>query len=287
MRHISLLVALSLTPASLLAQPGTEVYLFDLELNDGTYSVSNPINISDNPGYDNQPHFSKDGETLYFTSNRDGETDLLGYTLSTGNKTWITNTTGRSEYSPTITPDSQHLSFISLTPDGVQEFRKINIENGKEELIEADRIIGYFVWMNASSYLCFVLATEETPSTLQIHDIETTEKTTVAENPGRSFHKIPGAKAFSYILNSESGASIYAYYPETGTSDLITDALPESQDMAWTPNGDILMGKDSMLYAFLNGSWVEIADLKEYNLTGITRLAVSAKGDKIAIVVEE
>ena len=39
------------------AQPNTEVYLFDLDRTDGKINLSNPKNISNNEGYDNQPSF--------------------------------------------------------------------------------------------------------------------------------------------------------------------------------------------------------------------------------------
>jgi hypothetical protein len=39
------------------AQTGSEIYLFDLLSVDDKYAIANPVNISDNPGYDNQPSF--------------------------------------------------------------------------------------------------------------------------------------------------------------------------------------------------------------------------------------
>ena len=39
------------------------------------------------------------------------------------NKIWLTNTPNRSEYSPQFTPDGQELSYITLSPEGIQDFR--------------------------------------------------------------------------------------------------------------------------------------------------------------------
>jgi len=57
---IKLVFIAILAQTILFAQPNTEVYLFDFVKNDSTqtYSLKNPINISDNKGfYDNQPSF--------------------------------------------------------------------------------------------------------------------------------------------------------------------------------------------------------------------------------------
>jgi len=269
------------------AQTGTEVYLFDLTFNDGSYSLSNPVDISNNPGYDNQPSFSLDGSTLYFTSNRNGETDLVAYNINSAQKTWLTSTENRSEYSPTITPDGKHISFITLSSDGIQEFRKLNLETGEEELIEDDPIIGYFVWIDEVSYLSFVLANEDQPSTLQIHSIETGEKTILGENPGRSFQHIPGAKAVSYIQTKNNETGIYAYFYESDSSEIISPTLEFSQDMAWLPSGEMIMGKGSELFINKGNEWNLLTDLEQYSFSGITRIAVNAGGTKIAIVVEE
>ena len=48
------------------AQPDTEVYLLNLIYKNGEYVVERPVSVSKkNPGYDNQPSFSGDGQFLY------------------------------------------------------------------------------------------------------------------------------------------------------------------------------------------------------------------------------
>ena len=60
--------------------------------------------------------------------------------------------------------------------------------------------------------------------------------------------------------------------------------------MAWTPNKTMVMGKENKLYKLKPGvdkNWVEFASLKAFNLSGISRLAISPLGDKIVVVVNE
>ena len=61
------------------AQEGTEIYLFDLQEQDGQITISNPLNISNKEGYDNQPSFTEDGTALLFSSFRDGQADISKY----------------------------------------------------------------------------------------------------------------------------------------------------------------------------------------------------------------
>ena len=50
--------------------PDTEVFLASLSVRDGKVEIGKPINISNSPGYDNQPSFTPDGAAVLFTSVR-------------------------------------------------------------------------------------------------------------------------------------------------------------------------------------------------------------------------
>ena len=66
--------------------------------------------------------------------------------------------------------------------------------------------------------------------------------------------------------------------------------LPQSEHMAWHPNGTMFMGKEHKLYKWTlnkDDQWILMADLSHYNLNGITRIAVSPLGDKLAVVVAQ
>jgi hypothetical protein len=59
-----------------------------------------------------------------------------------------------------------------------------------------------------------------------------------------------------------------------------------AEDYAWTPAGVLLMANGSKLFArkASDWAWVELADLSSAGLKNITRIAVSPKGDRIAVV---
>ena len=86
--------------------PDTDVFLARLTGTAGKVTVSAIENISNSPGYDNQPSFTRDGETVFFTSARTGQMDIYRYDTATKSVAAVTQTP-ESEYSATLTPDGR------------------------------------------------------------------------------------------------------------------------------------------------------------------------------------
>ena len=223
-----------------------EVFLADFSISDEKIELYNVQNVSKNLGYDNQPWFTPDGETLLFTSNRGGKTDIISLNVSTLEKIWLTETPNRSEYSPQFRPNTEELSYITLSKDGIQDFRnlEITVKNGQkskiETILEKESIIGYYHWFNRDSYLCFVLPTEQMNSTLQWHKLsnhaDSTDKNIIADMPGRSFLPIPDTEYLSFIDKRTTPWQIMSFDPLTLDINLISNVLDQSEDFALLPN---------------------------------------------------
>jgi len=99
------------------APPDTDIYLLPLKIAAGAITLGAPANVTNNPGYDNQPFFTADSRSILFTSIRGGgtQTDIYRYDIQTAQTTQVTNTP-ESEYSPTITP-SGGLSVVRVELD--------------------------------------------------------------------------------------------------------------------------------------------------------------------------
>lgn len=269
-------------------QPSTEVYLFDFNKKDATnYELKNPVNISDNEGYyDNQPSFLLDGSGVLFASTRENQTDIALYNLENQTKSWLTNTVD-NEYSPMQTPNKKYFTAVKLEKDGTQLLWHFNFNRKKSKPLIKDLKVGYHTWFNKKMLVSFVLGD---PPTLMASNLKANVRYRLAKKIGRSIHKIPNSNLISYINYEHGDPEIYTINPINSEEKYITDAIKGSQDMAWTPDGSIIMGKDDTLYKFTPNAdkkWVAIASLKEFNLNGISRIAVSPNGDKIAIVVNE
>ena len=126
------------------AQPNTDVFLFDLNTENGKFELSNMKNISNSEGYDNQPSFL-DNNTILYAGSRNGQTDIVKYNISYDSKIFINYTEG-GEYSPLKIPNQNAVSAIRLDPDGKQFLYKYDLQNGESKVLIDDVIIGYHVW---------------------------------------------------------------------------------------------------------------------------------------------
>ena len=74
----------------------------------------------------------------------------------------------------------------------------------------------------------------------------------------------------------------------TGEVTVLTPAVDGATeaDTAWTPDSTLLMAHEGTLYAWRQGQsgWKAVANLQKLSLKGVTRLAVSPKGDFLALV---
>ncbi|MDO9261315.1 MAG: steroid delta-isomerase, partial [Flavobacteriaceae bacterium] len=194
------------------AQTSTEIYVFDLNYVDGKIVLSNPINISDNEGYDSQPFFLPNADEILFSSNRNGQTDLVKYSLKTNQKEWLINTSA-SEYSPKLTPKNNAVSYIKLEENGTQLLWSFDLKTQKESILIPDLKIGYHVWFDENTLISFVLGE---PNTLQISDLNSKTHKIVSENIGRSLHKIPNQNLVSFVSKKENIWTINSLNPKSG-----------------------------------------------------------------------
>lgn len=274
------------------AQEATEIYLFDLIKKDSTYIISNPINISNNEGYDNQPCFTDDGLAILFASTRDGQTDIARYDIVEGYRNWITNTKA-NEYSPApYMGKKKYFTCVRLNDEGEQLLYKYSFKNKEPEVLIPNLKVIYYVWFDKNTVITFVSGDIES---LQVTNFKHKIKYPIEQNIGRSLDKIPnpffnGENKISYISKSHGTPEINSINPLTSDTDYIADALEGSEDLTWTTDGAILMGKDDKIYKFYPGkdkNWKPISIESELPLKNITRLTVSPNGKKIAIVVKE
>ena len=282
--------------------PSTDIWVGRLErAEDGTLTVTGLANATDRDGYDNQPSFDPSGAALYYTSAVDStQTEIYrlalrdgapaempspggaaGQAYRVGSPEQVTRTPAASEFSPNVIPGQDAVSAIH-EERGAQYLWRYGADGADLGPIFATvEPVGYHAWADERTAAMFVLGD---PPTLQVGDALTGDVRTVAENPGRSIHRIPGTATVSFVRKvSDEEWWIEGLDPATGETERIARTLPGREDYAWTPNGEILMGDGPALHAWTaDGGWTEVVGFAPSG--DISRIAVSPDGTAIAIV---
>lgn len=265
------------------AQGDTEIYLLKLQDSSEAFSVVHTANISQNPGYDNQPSFDTNTGVLYYARSRNEQTDIAWFDPESGHSGWISNTPGRSEYSPMRIPGSTAYSAIGLDTTGLQ--RLYRYDEAISEVILPNLKVGYPLWIDADLLVCTVLVEDQMDLVLVKFEVE---QRIVEKRVGRSLHKIPGTRTISYTKPDETGMDVYQLDLDTGKSKKLTTLPDGVQDMCWLPDGSILCGGSNILQQYnpnKDANW-QIIHAFSSNFGKISRLTLNPSGTLLALVVE-
>ena len=261
-----------------------------------------PSPVSVAPGYDNQPMFSPDGARILFAANHDGkQTDVYAFDRASGRVSQLTQTP-ENENSPTPLPagigEPGGFSVVQserrppdAKPGPIQRLWRFNASGANPQLILADiNPVGYHAWVDADRLALFVLGQ---PNSLQLASVKTGKGEVAANGIGRSLHRIPGTRLVSFV-HQEASKEFFIKQIDIDSKkiDTLTKVVEGNteRDMTWLPDGKtILMSGGTKVYSWTRGgsAWTEVFDAAAHNLGAVSRLAVSPKGDALAIVVAE
>jgi dipeptidyl aminopeptidase/acylaminoacyl peptidase len=283
MRGIITAALLAGGAASAMAQGSTDIYLAPLSLENGRVVVGAPVNVTNRPGYDNQPSFTPDSKAILFTStHEDAQSDIYRIEVATKTVTRVT-TTPESEYSATVMPGGTRFSVIRVERDSTQRLWSFALDGSDPRVVlTALKPVGYHAWIDANNLALFVLGS---PNALVHADLRAQKYDTLARRIGRSLAPLPGGGGFSFVRQDSVSMLVSATWPGFVTHDVA--ALPRgSQDIAWVSPNVVLTGDGSRLLAWTKGAsaWEPVADFTAAGLTAISRLAVSPDGKWLAIV---
>jgi WD40 repeat protein len=271
------------TPSPSPAPPASDIFIIDLK-GEGKLKLGQPVKITNWVGYNNQPSFLPDGQSILYTSIRDKQADIYRYEIHGGATTQITNTP-ESEFSPTVMPDGKSISVVRVEADGTQRLWKFPLTGGAPSLIlENIKPVGYHLWVDDHTLALFILGK---PNTLQLADLRSGKAEVIADNPGRILRRVPHEDKFSFVHKaSDQEWLIKTFDLKIRNIATFIKTFPSVEDYAWTPAGVLLMANGSKLFARKKSdwAWVEIADFSNAGLKNMTRIAVSPKGDRIAVV---
>ena len=286
MRAIPLLAMLAgAGPLTAQAPPASDIWLVDVTVRGGRVRLGTPTNVTARPGYDNQPAFLPDGSALYYTRiGEDGQADVWRYDIASRHAEQVT-ATPESEYSPTPLPGGAGFSVVRVERDSTQRLWRFAPPGAPDLVFGRIAPVGYHAWATPTVAALYVLGE---PSALVIANVTTGRIDTMAQDIGRSLHAIPGRPAVSFVQWVGRREPWLAEVDVTSRAILRLVRMPGGAEFhVWTPHGLVLTAVDTKLYQWdplSGGSWKEVANLRGAGLRGITRLAVSPSGDRLAIV---
>jgi len=289
---IALLLSVSLlqqVAAQPQGPPGTDIWVTDLKIRAGLVTVGKPTNITTRAGYDNQPAFLPGGSgVLYTRIGADGQADIWRFDFTTHSARAVT-TTPESEYSPTLIPRAGGISVVRVELDSTQRLWRLDADGGHPVLLlEKLKPVGYHAWAGDSSLALFILGN---PNALVLALLGSERADTVARNVGRALQTIPGHRAVSFVQVVDSTESwLMELNADSGTVHRLVRLPRGAEFHVWAPGGLVLVSDGTSLFQWDShggAAWVAVADLAALGLNGVTRLALSPAGDRLALVARD
>lgn len=260
----------------------TEVWLGPLDMRDGRFVAGEMKNISNHPGYDNQPTFFADGKSLVFSSEADSvaETGLgiqaIRYDIGSGKVTKLTKVRG---FSPT--PADGGKKFMTLREGTVWQY-DLNGGNARALLPEV-KTAGYFTRIDDEQWMLFM--NEE-----QRHIAFWDGKELHRLVPGAitAPYRIPGERAVSFVVQEGDAKKLMRLnFGEDHATLLATIPFKTGGHHVWTSRGTLLLASGNEIHEWNPSKpddWPVVHRFSEPDLQGITRIALSPAEDRIAVV---
>ena len=266
--------------------PANDIYLYRFSQFARGSAV---FNITNRTGYDNQPFWEKNDRLLY-TALSGGQYDIRAIDFGEEVNSAVTDTP-ESEYSAALAPDGTAITVVRVERDSTQRLWRFPKDGSPPTVIlPAIKPVGYFAWLDSTTLAMFVLGS---PNTLQIGDTRTGTARVVTTGIGRSIQRIPGGRRASYVRRAGQRFVLETVDPvPTGSGfDIDTVAtLPDSAEfVVWRSATEAITAAGSRLFRLRlpEKSWVVIDDLSSAGIRGITRLALSPDGSRLALVAED
>ncbi len=290
MHKLVLIIGAIIPIHSFCQAPDTDIWLMRITEEQGTIRLDHPGNITNRKGYDNQPAFSADGKTIYFTSQRDtaGQTDIYTYTIATRETKQFTHT-ATSEYSATTSQGGTGISVVMVEEDGAQRVWGFPFSGAKPScLFPAADSVGYYAWVSDTTALAFILSDEKTNAERLALIGKSGSERFVADNIGRGMKTYGNQALFVKRVDSLN----YLYLTDYLTVKQLVRTPGNSEDLALYKNY-VIMADGSTLYVaqleikdrMVTGvkDFVPLRDLSSAGLHKITRIAISPDGKMMAI----
>jgi hypothetical protein len=268
------LLALALTTTLHAQVNTTEVWVGKFDA--ATFTVSKLTNVSNHAGYDNQPTFLPDGNSLIYTSQ-------VGDMAETGQGVEAVLVDLRTG---AVTPT--RVRGFSPTPfeGGLLVLREGDVWKhaltGGEgvEMTAVDRA-GYFTRFDERTWVLFM---NDEQRRIAIYDAKTKALETVATGAITAPYRVPGARAVTFVTATDDARTLHRLDLATKkVTALSTIPFKTGGHHVWTARGSLLMASGNAIHEWKDG-WKEVWRTDHPDLQSISRIALSPNADRIALV---
>ena len=177
---------------------------------------------------------------------------------------------------------------IRVEADGTQRLWRFTLDGRQPELVlERVKPVGYHAWADDHTLALFVLGQ---PATLQVADTRTGSAEVLVRGIGRSIQRIPGRGTISFVERRRATArcGFASWIRRPGASRRWSPPCRgrKKPTVRGRRTACCMMAEKDVLVRLAPraGGWRRLADLAALGLHGVTRIAVSPKGDRIAFV---
>ena len=272
--------------------PKTTIFTSDFSKAGKEMTFAAPQKITDFIGYNNQPFFMPDEQTILFVSVRENKhADIYSYDSRSKVTTDLTNTPDVSEYSPQITPDKKHITVVRVEKDdSTQHLYQYDLDGKNPELLLPKiNPIGYYCRLNDTLVSIFVLGK---PNTLQIANLRTGKAIQIDTGIGRCMQLIPGKKnTFSYIFKYDSTVNLMMSYNfVTKEKETICMFFNKTEDYLWTSDNLIWYGANGKMMQRDTDNPDQPKEIFDFNTTpcaNFYRIVLDPYHQRIAMVSYE
>jgi hypothetical protein len=279
------------------ALPDTDIFVGRVAAFASRPVVGRLRNVTDRPGYDNQPSFLPHSSAFYYVAEGEtGKTDIRRYDIESGADEAVFISGDQSEYSPKAA--GAFISFIQEDPSGeVTRVYKRPADGSAEGAPVADFApLGYYAWLENGAALGVYYRSD--PGSLYTVDIASGEAKLVQQKIGRTLTMDKAGDHLWFTIIVKGGKKpvhrLARYAPKTGEIREFFDLPRGVEDFALIMGDDdeaagvIVARGASLLSRSLSDkekTWTEIENLESYGIRNATRLSLGDTG-WIAIVGE-
>lgn len=279
-----------ITSAALAQQsiPHTDIYLVPIQNEKGTITYGEGIKLNAPGYYSNQPLFSNNSKTLYFTCISDSfKADLFECDLKKFEMKPFLTTPKTAEYSLQYTPDVKSFSFVRVEEDNTTQTLYFYNPKTKETkaLSNPGQQVGYYCWNNAQSLMLYLLKGENQFELIR-YNLGNGDSKLIDQNPGRCVWR-NAQDGNIYYVNKGNNYKLMQYNPANEMPGEYEKMPGKIEDFTISSKGDFLCGLDGKLMKLdvVNGEWNELADFSQKPYGKFYRLAISPDGQWLALVV--